>query len=97
MAVTNNQIIALECATRGIMEAMKADIKEYLEDNFDFKYQGYTTRKELEEELRLDLWNQNCISGNRALFIQALSEVLDDLEEELVDYFKMNKENMLVN
>lgn len=46
------------------MEAMKNDIKEYLEDNFEYKYSDYTDREELAESLYDDLWIEDSVTGN---------------------------------
>lgn len=45
------------------LEAMKEDIKTYLEDNFEYKYSDMD-RDELEESLRDDLWIEDSITGN---------------------------------
>ena len=46
------------------MEAMKNDIKEYLEDNFEYKYFDYEDRDELAEDIYEDLWIEDSVTGN---------------------------------
>lgn len=45
------------------MEAMKEDIKAYLEDEFEYRYSDLD-RDELEESLHDDLWINDSVTGN---------------------------------
>lgn len=45
------------------LESIKADIKQYLEDEFSYRYADLT-KEEIEEQLHDDLWDNDSITGN---------------------------------
>ena len=45
-------------------EEMKKDIKQYLEDNFDYQYSDVDSIEELQERLQDNLWAEDSITGN---------------------------------
>lgn len=64
------------------LEAIKADVKEAIENNYDVS--GYT-REELEEKLNDDLWVDDSVTGNASgsytfNTAQAKEYVLDNLD-----------------
>lgn len=123
------------------LESMEKDIKNYLKDEFEYRYSNCANREELEQELHDDLWIEDSVTGNASgsytfssytakefvldnmdllndavvdfcidyaeigekfineeweffdviircnLLDQAISEVLDDMEEELEERF----------
>ena len=46
------------------LESIKADIKTYLEDEFEYRYSNYEDKDELQETLRDDLWTEDSVTGN---------------------------------
>lgn len=46
------------------IEEMKADIKQYLEENFEYKYSDVDDLEELEQRLNDDLWTADSVTGN---------------------------------
>lgn len=45
-------------------EEMKKDIKQYLEDNFNYQYSDVDSIEELQERLQDNLWAEDSITGN---------------------------------
>lgn len=46
------------------LESIKADIKTYLEDEFEYRYSNYEGKDELQEALCDDLWTKDSVTGN---------------------------------
>lgn len=46
------------------LEAIKNDIKTYLEDEFEYRYSDYENKDELLEALHDDLWAEDNVTGN---------------------------------
>lgn len=68
------------------LEAMKEDIKNFLEDKFEYRYSDYEDKDELQEALHDDLWTEDNVTGNGSgsyTFCRetAKSYVLDNMEE----------------
>lgn len=66
------------------LESIKADIKQYLEDEFSYRYADLT-KEEIEEQLHDDLWDNDSITGNGSgsyTFSRATAKeyVLDNME-----------------
>ena len=66
------------------MEAMKQDIKAYLEDEFEYRY-SEMDHDELEQELYDDLWINDSVTGNASgsyTFCRATAKeyVIDNME-----------------
>ena len=75
------------------MEAMKEDIKTYLEDEFEYRYSDLD-RDELEQELNDDLFICDSVTGNASgsyTFCRATAKeyVIDNMEicKEAIDEF----------
>ena len=75
------------------MEAMKQDIKAYLEDEFEYRY-SEMDHDELEQELYDDLWINDSVTGNASgsyTFCRATAKeyVIDNMEicKEAIDEF----------
>lgn len=75
------------------MEAMKQDIKAYLEDEFECRY-SEMDHDELEQELYDDLWINDSVTGNASgsyTFCRATAKeyVIDNMEicKEAIDEF----------
>lgn len=75
-------------------EAMKADIKQYLEDEFENCYSDVDSLEELSEKLHDDLWINDSITGNGSgsytfNSLEAKKYVLDNMDlckEALVEF-----------
>ena len=46
------------------LESIKADIKTYLEDEFEYRYSNFEDKDELQEALYDDLWTEDSVTGN---------------------------------
>lgn len=46
------------------LESMKADIKQYLEENLEYMYSNVESLEELQEELQENLWAEDNVTGN---------------------------------
>ena len=46
------------------LEEMKADIKQHLEENFEYKYSNVESLEELGEMLNDNLWTADSVTGN---------------------------------
>ena len=75
------------------MDAMKQDIKAYLEDEFEYRY-SEMDHDELEQELYDDLWINDSVTGNASgsyTFCRATAKeyVIDNMEicKEAIDEF----------
>lgn len=72
--------------TYNYLEAMKQDIKEYIEENINVT--DYETKKDLEEYLNDTLWTEDSVTGNASgsyTFNRATAKKYVDENKDLVN------------
>ena len=74
------------------LESMKEDIKNFLEDEFEYRYSDYEDKDELQEALYNDLWTEDRVTGNASgsytFCRQTAKEYVTENMEECIEALK---------
>jgi len=74
------------------LEAIKADVKAHLEDEFEYRYSDCEDKDELQEALHENLWAEDSVTGNASgsytFCRQTAKEYVTENMEECIEALK---------